>query len=220
MQDASLTAVSSDEAFGNFLLTLRARGYRDARILTAIERAPREHFLRAAYCGFAYHDLALPLPCGQEATAPFTVIEAVSALQIEPHHTVLEIGTGSGWQTAILAGLARAVVSLERFRTLAEAADERLQRLGYINTVVTHADGEAGLPAAAPFDRIIINAAVDGLSPLLMAQLADDGMAVLPVIDRNGQFLMRFSAEGARLVETGLGAARFAPLIPEMAAFL
>ena len=189
-------------------------------MLTAIEKAPRTDFVPVEYVGFAYQDMALPLPCGQQATSPFAVVEALGALQIEPHHNVLEIGTGSGWQTALIAGLARAVVSVERFRTLAEAADQRLIAMGYGNTVVAHGDGESGLPAAAPFDRIIINGAVKGISPLLEAQLADAGIAIAPVFDQRNQFLMRFSKVGDRLTEDGLGPSSFSALVSGMAVFL
>lgn len=208
------------EALGNFLLLLRSRGFRDGVLLNAVERAPRTAFVPLDFIGFAYHEMALPLPCGQQATAPLVVIEALSALQLMAHHTVLEIGTGSGWQTALIAGQARAVVSVERFSTLAEAADRRLQSLGFTNVVVAHGDGEGGLPAAAPFDRIIINAAIEDISPILEAQLTDDGMIIAPVQDGDRQFLMRYEKRGDHLLATGLGPAHFAPLCGGSAQFL
>ncbi len=148
-----------DEALGQFLISLRARGNRSQRLLEAVERAPRADFLPPEHVGFAYRDMSLPLPCGQETGRPLAVVAAVAALEIEPDHDVLEIGAGSGWQTALIAGLCRAVASVERWRLLAEAADRRLQRLGFDNAVVAHGDGTDGLPDAAPFDRIIVNAA-------------------------------------------------------------
>ena len=150
-------SASNDNALATFLLMLRARGLRDVALLNAIERAPRERFLPLPYVGFAYQEIAVPLPCGQEVTAPLAVLDAILALRVRSESQVLEIGTGSGWQTAILAGVARAVVSVERFATLAEAADQRLAALGISNAVIAHGDGEGGLPAGAPFDRIIIN---------------------------------------------------------------
>jgi protein-L-isoaspartate(D-aspartate) O-methyltransferase len=204
----------SDEALGGFLLMLRARGFRDTALLTAIERAPRNTFLPLPYVGFAYQDMAIPLECGQEATPPLAVIEAVNALQVQPSHHVLEIGTGSGWQTAVLAGLCQAIVSIERFRTLAEDADRRLQHLGFTSAVVAHGDGEGGMPAAAPFDRIIINAAVEEISPLLIAQLAPGGQIISPVIGEKGQRLMRIALRDDQTVAADLGACRFGMLTP------
>ncbi len=220
MENGSQDTYSSHEALGGFLLMLRARGFRETALLTAIEHAPRNAFLPLPYVGFAYQDMAIPLDCGQEASSPIAIIEAVNALQVLPTHHVLEIGTGSGWQTAVLAGLCEAIVSVERFRTLAEDADRRMQKLGFTTAVVAHGDGEGGLPAAAPFDRIIINAAVDGISPIIQAQLAPDGMILAPVMGETGQRLTRFRERGGQLVASDLGPCRFAPLVPGAATLL
>jgi protein-L-isoaspartate(D-aspartate) O-methyltransferase len=202
----------SHEALGAFLLMLRARGFRDSALLNAIERAPRNEFLPLPYMGFAFQDIAIPLDCGQEAPSPLSIIETISGLQVQPNHHVLEIGTGSGWQTAVLAGLCEAIVSVERYRTLADAADHRMQKLAIANAVIAHGDGEGGLPAAAPFQRIIINAAVDGVSPIIAAQLADDGMIIAPLIGEQGQRLTRFRKRGDQFVTNDLGVCRFEPL--------
>ncbi len=208
------------EALGAFLLMLRARGFRDSALLNAIERAPRNEFLPLPYMGFAFQDMAIPLDCGQEAPSPLSIIEAVSALQVQPDHHVLEIGTGSGWQTAVLAGLCEAIVSVERYRTLADDADRRMQKLGLTNAVVAHGDGESGLPAAAPFQRIIINAAIDGISPIIAAQLADDGLIIAPLISEQGQRLTRFRKRGDQFMTSDLGPCRFAPLMSGAASIL
>jgi protein-L-isoaspartate(D-aspartate) O-methyltransferase len=210
----------SHEALGAFLLMLRARGFRDSALLNAIERAPRNEFLPLPYMGFAFQDMAIPLDCGQEAPSPLSIIEAISALQVQPDHHILEIGTGSGWQTAVLAGLCEAIVSVERYRTLADDADRRMQKLGLINAVVAHGDGEGGLPAAAPFQRIIINAAVDGISPIIAAQLADDGLIIAPLISEQGQRLTRFRKRGDQFMTTDLGPSRFAPVMSGTASVL
>jgi protein-L-isoaspartate(D-aspartate) O-methyltransferase len=202
----------SHEALGAFLLMLRARGFRDSALLNAIERAPRNEFLPLPYMGFAFQDMAIPLDCGQEAPSPLSIIETISALNVEPEHHVLEIGTGSGWQTAVLAGLCEAIVSVERYKTLADDADRKMQRLGLTNAVVAHGDGEGGLPAAAPFQRIIINAAIDCISPIIAAQLADDGLLIAPLIGEQGQRLTRFRKRGDQFLTTDLGLCRFAPL--------
>jgi protein-L-isoaspartate(D-aspartate) O-methyltransferase len=210
----------SHEALGAFLLMLRARGFRDSALLSAIERAPRDEFLPLPYMGFAWQDMAIPLDCGQEAPSPLSIIEAINALQVQPDHHVLEIGAGSGWQTAVLAGLCEAIVSVERYKTMADDADRKMQKLGITNAVIAHGDGEGGLPAAAPFQRIIINAAVDGISPIIAAQLADDGLLIAPVTGEQGQRLMRFRKRGEQFITTDLGACRFAPLMSGTASVL
>jgi protein-L-isoaspartate(D-aspartate) O-methyltransferase len=208
------------DALGNFLLNLRARGLRDTALLNAIERAPRPSFLPLEYRGLAYQEFALPLPCGQEVGSALSIVEAVKALQIEPHHHVLEIGAGSGWQTALIAGLAQAIVSIERWKTLAEAADARLQSIGLTNAVVAHGDGSGGVPAAAPFDRIIFNAAIDALSPIIQAQLAEGGVVLAPVLSEEGSVLTRFEKKDGQVFSTLLGPASAAPLVQGAAVFL
>jgi protein-L-isoaspartate(D-aspartate) O-methyltransferase len=210
----------SHEALGAFLLMLRARGFRDSALLNAIERAPRNEFLPLPYMGFAFQDMAIPLDCGQEAPSPLSIIEAISALQVQTDHHVLEIGTGSGWQTAVLAGLCEAIVSVERYKTLAEDAERKVQKLGLTNAVIAHGDGEGGLPAAAPFQRIIINAAVDGISPIIAAQLADDGLIIAPLIGEQGQRLTRFRKVGDQFITSDLGPCHFAPLMAGAASIL
>lgn len=208
------------EALGGFMLALRARGHRDTALMQALEGAPRGAFLPLPYLGFAYQDLALPIGCGQEATSPFAVVEAVSHLGVGPQHSVLEIGTGSGWQTAILARLGRAVVSMERFSTLAREAERRLGRLGVGNTVVAHGDGAAGLPEAAPFDRVILNAAVDALPPAIAAQLAPDAVVLAPLVTDGAAWLTRILRVGGTLETLRLGRSRLPRLAEGCAAAL
>jgi protein-L-isoaspartate(D-aspartate) O-methyltransferase len=205
-----------DEALGKFLLALRARGQRDTALLTAIERAPRTSFVPLRYVGFAYQNMSIPLDCGQETGSPFDIIERINYLQIEPHHHVLEIGSGSGWQTAVIGGLAGAVLSIERWRGLAESADARMHAAGLTNTVIAHGDGTGGMPAGGPFDRIIFNVAIDEVSPLILAQLAEGGQMLAPVMRDGQQFMMRFEMQGDRLMETPLGAADFSPIATGM----
>jgi protein-L-isoaspartate(D-aspartate) O-methyltransferase len=213
-------SASSDSALATFLLMLRAKGLRDAAMLNAVERAPRERFLPLPYVGFAYQEIAVPLPCGQEATAPLAVLDAILALRVKPDSQVLEIGTGSGWQTAILAGVAQAVASVERFASLAEAADQRLTALGIGNAVIAHGDGEGGLPAGAPFDRIIINAAVDTIPPILAAQLAEGGILVAAIREADEAYLTRFTKMDGELVAERLGRSRLPSLAAGIASVL
>jgi protein-L-isoaspartate(D-aspartate) O-methyltransferase len=185
----------SDEALGHFIIGLRTRGYRSSRLLEAVERAPRAEFVAREHIAFAYKDMSLPLPCGQETGRPLAVIEAVSALKLERGNHVLEIGTGSGWQTALIACLSGAVASVERWLALAEAADARLVRFGLANAVVVHGDGAGGVEDAGPFDRIIYNAAVTRVPESVAAQLAPGGVILAPIAAGAGRRLMRFAKQ-------------------------
>lgn len=209
---AERLAGEGDEALGQFLIALRARGHRTPRLLEAIERAPRADFVKPEHVGFAYQDMSLPLPFGQETGRPLAIVAAVAALELEAHHAVLEIGTGSGWQTALLAGLARAVASVERWRPLAESAERRLGKLGVANAVVLHGDGRDGLAEAAPFDRIILNAAVETVPEALARQVREAGVILAPITSAEGTMLTRFRRSGERLEAEPLHPAEAAPL--------
>ncbi len=142
------------------LLALRKRGIRDTMVLRAFEQVPRDLFVEAGFRDIAWTDQALPIDCGQTISQPAVVAMMTDALELKPAHTVLEVGTGSGYHAAILGHIAGQVVSVERFRTLAELAAGRLRELGLDNVEVFIADGMLGYPARAPFDRIVLNAAV------------------------------------------------------------
>lgn len=162
-----------DESIGRmqFLLGLRRRGIRDTNVLRALETVPRELFVDPADRDVAWEDRALPIACGQTISQPSLVAAMTDALDVHRHHTVLEIGTGSGYQAAILGKLAGRVVTVERFRTLAELAESRLRRLELTNVEVHLADGSLGWPAAAPYDRIILTAAAPQIPPAVFDQL-------------------------------------------------
>ncbi len=164
-----------------FLLTLRRRGIGDQAVLRAMDEVPRERFVEAAFADSAYADQALPIACGQTISQPYVVAYMTEQLALRPHHRVLEVGTGSGYQAAVLSRLAREVVSIERYRTLADQARERLRALGYDNVEVVVGDGFAGVPGEAPYDRIIVTAAAEEVPQALVDQLADDGIMVLPL---------------------------------------
>src|SRR6202140_2796959 len=144
-----------------FMLTLRRRGIGDAAVLRAMDEVPREYFVEGQFVDAAYADRALPIACGQTISQPYVVAYMTEQLGVQPHHRVLEIGTGSGYQAAVLSRLAREVVTIERYRTLADTARERLQTLGYTNVTVRLGDGMAGAPDLAPFERIMITAAAE-----------------------------------------------------------
>src|SRR6478672_3528734 len=155
-----------------FLLTLRRRGIGDAAVLRALEEVPRERFVDHEQTEAAYADQALPIACGQTISQPYVVAYMTEQLGVRPEHRVLEIGTGSGYQAAVLSRLAREVVTIERYRTLAEMARERFQGLGYGNIEVRIGDGLGGAPDRAPYDRILITAAAETVPQPLTEQLA------------------------------------------------
>src|SRR6478672_3456659 len=146
-----------------FLLTLRRRGIGDQAVLRAMDEVPRARFVDPGFLDSAYADQALPIACGQTISQPYVVAYMTEQLSVRPHHRVLEIGTGSGYQAAVLSRLVREVVSIERYRTLAELARKRLAALGYENVEVVVGDGLSGVPARAPYDRIIVTAAAESV---------------------------------------------------------
>ena len=198
-----------------FQLALRRRGISDRAVLRAMEDVPREKFVASEFTQTAYADQALPIACGQTISQPFVVAYMTEQLELGPDHRVLEIGTGSGYQAAVLSRLAREVVTIERYRTLADSARERLKSLGCDNVTVRLGDGVAGAPDLAPFDRIMVTAAAEDVPDALVAQLAEGGKMVLPVGPRHdAQYLIKFSkAAGGQLTREELIAVRFVPLL-------
>lgn len=204
-----------------FLLTMRRRGIHDLRVLRTLELVPRERFVEPEQVELAYQDQALPIECGQTISQPYVVAAMTEALAIEPSHRVLEIGTGSGYQAAVLAHLASEVVSVERYRTLAEVAEGRLRNLGLNNVIVVIGDGALGAPEHAPFDRIIVTAATADIPQTLFDQLVDGGIMIAPIGPQNGvQSLVRLRKTGDAIEREDLMAVRFVPLVPGKAAAL
>jgi protein-L-isoaspartate(D-aspartate) O-methyltransferase len=198
-----------------FLLALRKRGINDPAVLRAMDQVPREHFVESSFIDSAYADQALPIACGQTISQPYVVAYMTEQLRVEPHHRVLEVGTGSGYQAAILSRLAGEVITVERYRTLAEAARIRLKTLGYDNVEVRLGDGLAGLPERAPFDRIIVTAAAETIPDNLVAELAEDGIMVLPLGPHSSsQQLVKLTKRSAGLEKEDLIGVRFVPLLP------
>ena len=209
-----------DESVGRmqFLLMLRRRGITDAAVLRALDEVPREHFVDGDLAGVAYADRALPIACGQTISQPYVVAYMSEQLRVQPQHRVLEVGTGSGYQAAILSRLAREVVSIERYRTLAERARVRLETLGYRNADVLVGDGLAGAADRAPFDRIIVTAAAETVPDALVEQLAEGGVMILPLGPHKGvQCLVRLTKSAGELKRDDLIEVRFVPLLPGQA---
>lgn len=164
-----------------FLFALRSRGVTDTRVLTAMERVDRGNFVRGLFAERAYEDMPLPIACGQTISQPSVVGLMTQALNVQTRDKVLEIGTGSGYQAAILSHLARRVYTIDRHRRLVREAQETFRDLGLVNIVALAADGSFGLPDQAPFDRIIVTAAAEDPPGPLLAQLKIGGIMVVPV---------------------------------------
>jgi protein-L-isoaspartate(D-aspartate) O-methyltransferase len=206
-----------------FLLAMRRRGIHDVRVLRALELVPRERFVDPEQSRHAYGDHALPIECGQTISQPYVVAAMSEALEVEPSHKVLEIGTGSGYQAAVLAHLAGEVFSVERYRTLAEIAERRLRDLELDNVTVVVGDGSLGLPEHAPFDRIVVTAAAGEIPQALMDQLVEGGVIVAPVGPSGSvQSLVRIrkGAAGEEPEREELMQVRFVPLVPGKASAL
>jgi protein-L-isoaspartate(D-aspartate) O-methyltransferase len=213
----STQSTKNDERM-QFLLTLRRRGIADQAVLRAMDEVPRERFVSREMAGNAYADHAMPIDCGQTISQPYVVAYMTEQLGVLPHHRVLEVGTGSGYQAAVLSRLAREVLSIERYRTLAEQARGRLRDLGYDNVEVIVGDGLAGVPDRAPFDRILVTAAAEDVPQTLVDQLGEGGVMVLPVGSHDGpQYIVKLTRTAADLTRESLIGVRFVPLLPGQA---
>jgi len=194
---------------------IRSRGVRDERILLAMEQMPRELFVPSGESGEAFSDKALPIDCQQTISQPFMVAAMTACLDIHDDHRVLEIGTGSGYQTAILARLSRVVFTIERWPQLLEAAQQRLTSLGLSNIAYRVGDGTQGWPQEAPFDRILVTAGAPEVPPALVDQLVDGGLLVIPVGDQSDQILTVIERRGGRTIERPQFPCRFVKLVGE-----
>lgn len=202
-----------------FLFGLRSRGVTDGRVLTAMEKVDRGLFVRGHFADRAYDDMPLPIACGQTISQPSVVGLMTQALNVQPRDTVLEIGTGSGYQAAILAHLARRVYTVDRHRRLVREAQGVFQSLGLVNITAFSADGSFGLPDQAPFDRIIVTAAAEDPPGPLLAQLKVGGIMVLPVGQSDAvQSLIKVTRGQSGYDYEELRPVRFVPLIEGLGA--
>lgn len=191
---------------------LRAQGIRSESVLSALAQVPREKFVDEAFGHKVWENTALPIGSGQTISQPYTVARMTELLALSPHSSVLEIGTGSGYQTAILANLVDHVYSVERIKSLQWQARRRLKQLDLHNVSTRHGDGWLGWQARAPFDAIIVTAAPSEIPQALMEQLADGGILVLPVGEEQ-QVLKRIRRLGNHFTIDTIEAVRFVPLI-------
>ncbi|GAB3413271.1 protein-L-isoaspartate(D-aspartate) O-methyltransferase [Erwinia aphidicola] len=194
------------------LAQLRLQGIDDERLLKAIEEVPRERFVDEAFEHKAWENTALPIGSGQTISQPYTVARMTALLELTPASRVLEIGTGSGYQTAILAHLVEHVCSVERIKGLQWQAKRRLKQLDLHNVSTRHGDGWLGWPSRGPFDAIIVTAAPPEIPTALMSQLDDGGIMVLPVGEEQ-QVLQRIRRKGDEFLIENVEAVRFVPLV-------
>ncbi len=210
--------MNDDHHKARLIMALRSQGIRDQRVLEAMEAIPRDMFVPDTFHDKAWDDMALPISCGQTISQPYIVAYMTEQLEVEPASRVLEVGTGSGYQAAILAKLARRVFTIERHRPLLEEARRRFQKLGLINIETRVGDGYRGWPEAAPFDRIIVTAAAPKPPPELLEQLAEGGVMIIPV-DSGPVYQelvkIRRTAEGFE--RERLLPVRFVPMLPGVA---
>jgi protein-L-isoaspartate(D-aspartate) O-methyltransferase len=213
-----MAVTQPDTRLAKLILALRTQGVTDPAVLSAIEKTPRDLFTQDIFKDRSWEDQALPIECGQTISQPYIVGLMTQALTLEPRARVLEIGTGSGYQTSILSRLARLVYSVERYRTLMKQAEERFATLGLTNIITKFGDGGIGWKEQAPFDRIMVTAAVPHEPRALLKQLKPNGVLVAPIGKGQVQKLNRYAGdgEGGFVLET-LCEVRFVPLLEGVA---
>lgn len=192
---------------------LQARGIRDPRVLRAMLRVPRHRFVPPELAASAYEDGPLPIGQGQTISQPYMVALMTQCLELTGTERVLEVGTGSGYQSAVLAELCRWVYTVERIPELAARAERTLRELGYHNVSVRVGDGTLGWPEEAPFEGILVTAGAPEAPPALLEQLAEGGRLVIPVGTRYSQTLQRITRRGGRLEVEEFGPCVFVPLV-------
>jgi protein-L-isoaspartate(D-aspartate) O-methyltransferase len=194
---------------------LRRRGIGDERVLVAMAEVPRERFVPERYRGRAYADSAVPIGEGQTISQPWIVAAICQALALKGSERVLDVGSGSGYSTAVLARLAAGVVGIERYESLAAGAQQALDALGVENAELLVGDGSRGLPERAPFDAIAVHATAPALPRTLLGQVADGGRLVVPIAAEGADLLTVFERHGEELRREEIGPCRFVPLIGE-----
>jgi len=211
--------VDEREAFASFLLRLRGKGIFARELVSAFEATPKRAFVPERWQNAAWAEGMIPIECGEAVEAPDLQAQVFAALAIEPGHRVLEIGTGSGFSAAVMARLAARVVTVERYKTLTELARQRFEALGVVNAFVRQADGSQGLPAEAPFDRIVVWAAFDTLPRSFADQLSSGGIMIAPVgPDEGVQMLNKLTKIGSRFEREDIGEVRLQPIVRSVAA--
>jgi protein-L-isoaspartate(D-aspartate) O-methyltransferase len=197
-----------------FIFNLRNANVTDKTVLNIMEEVSRDHFIRNSFNSYALEDISLPIECGQTTTQPSIIGLMVQALEVTARCKILEIGTGSGYQTAILAKLGRRVYSIERFKKLTNLARQAITELSLANVTIIYGDGTMGLPEQAPFDRIILSASVEDIPSTLLQQLKEDGVLVAPVGERELlQTMVRVKKKNNSYEYKELKQVKFLPII-------
>jgi len=218
MSSPAKDADNHDTRVARLILGLRSQGITDPAVLAAIERTPRNLFTPDLFRDRSWEDSALPIACGQTISQPYIVGLMTQALTLEPRARVLEIGTGSGYQTAVLSRLSRLVYTIERYRTLMKDAEARFKTLQLTNIITRFGDGGAGWAAQAPFDRILVTAAAPSEPKTLLAQLKPSGVLVAPIGKGPVQQLIRYAGDGDGAFRSEiLCEVRFVPLLDGVA---
>ena len=200
------------------IMELRQTGIADTRVLSVIERIPRDRFVLPNFAAQAFENTALPIEQGQTISQPFVVAFMTAALELGDRHRVLEVGTGSGYQAAIVSKLCRRVYTIERYRCLLKVAERRFSELDLHNIVSRHGDGSKGWPEQAPFDRIIVTAAAAEVPQALLDQLKDGGVMVVPVgRESQNQDIVRYRRNGDEFEIEKMLPVRFVPLVEGIA---
>lgn len=207
------------ESFAAFLLRARASGLADKVLIAAMEATPRRGFVPGQWQAHAWSDRMLPIECGEAIEGVDFQAKVLASLALEPSHRVLEIGTGSGFTAAVMGRLSARVLTVERYRTLAGNARQRLEALGVTNVAVRHMDGVNGVPSEGPFDRIVVWAAFDGMPRIFVDQLASGGVLIAPIGPAEGvQQMARLTKVGSRFDREDIATARLQPLVSGLAA--
>lgn len=209
------------EAFAAFLLRMRTKGISTRELIAAFEATPRRDFLPSQWQSAAWSDRMAPIECGEAIEGVDLQAQAIAALELQGGHRVLEVGTGSGYTAAVMARLAGRVITLERYRTLADLARQRFEKLGLANAIGRHADGTNGLAGEGPFDRIIAWTAFDGLPRPFVDQLSSGGIMITPIGPAEGeQVLAKLIKVGSRFERVDVATVRLQPIVKGLAAVL
>ena len=197
----------------NLIMQLRSQSITDKSILSAVEKVPREKFVPESLRQHAYENASLPIAGNQTISQPYVVARMTQELALKQSDRVLEIGTGSGYQTAILSFLARRIYTVERIRPLLVSAENQLKALKISNVLFRHADGHLGWPEAAPFEKIIVTCQIKNIPETLKAQLKDGGILVAPVGEAGKEILLKVTKNGDQFKMEELMAVRFVPMV-------
>ncbi len=215
------SAMVEKEGFAALVLRLRAEGISDIDLLTAVEQTPRSQFVPAQFTAEAYSSRTIPIDCGAFMESADMAVKTVHRLQVKPGQRVLEIGTGSGFMTAVLGKRAERVVSIERYKTLVQMAQNRMDDLGIRNVVIRQADGTNGLVGEGTFDRIISTAAFTAMPRFFTEQIVSGGMMIAPIIMEDGRCIMtRFSKTGSRFEREEMFETPYLPIETHIARYL